>query len=235
MPINTLFVLVHSPLVGGLTWILVAREMEQRGLDVIVPLLLDTPGSKVPLWKQHTESVQRMLAHIPESQSITLVGHSGAGPLLPATRQSIPNSVDAYVFVDASLPRDSASRLDLMKAEDPDWAEGFQQHLERGGHYPDWSADDLREVIPDESLRRQTVAEMRPRGLSFFSEPIPVFQGWPDAPCVFILFSAPDQKAAARAKEEGWPVYEMEAGHFHMLVDKTAVTDLIVGAVNKLV
>lgn len=50
-----------------------------------------------------------------------------------------------------------------------------------------------------------------------------------------IRFSDPYQKVATKAKEEGWPVCEMEAGHFQMLVDETAVTDMIVGAVNKLV
>jgi hypothetical protein len=78
------------------------------------------------------------------------------------------------------------------------------------------------------------LAEMRPRALPFFTEPIPVFSGWPDAPCVYIRFSAPYQSVAARAKEYGWPVYELESGHFHMLVDEAAVTDLIVEAVNKL-
>jgi hypothetical protein len=175
-----------------------------------------------------------VLAHIPEGQPVTLVGHSGAGPLLPAIRQSLANPVHAYVFVDASVPQDGASRLDLMEAEDPDWAEQFQQELENGSRYPTWNFDDLSEVIPDETLRRKMLAEMRPRALPFFTEPIPVFSGWPDAPCVYIRFSAPYQSVAARAKEYGWPVYELESGHFHMLVDEAAVTDLIVEAVNKL-
>jgi hypothetical protein len=78
------------------------------------------------------------------------------------------------------------------------------------------------------------VAEIRPRALDFFTEPIPVFDGWPDAPCVYILFSEPYKSAAVQARESGWPTYELKAGHFHMLVDANAVTDLILEAVNKL-
>ena len=231
---DNLFVLIHSPLVGPLTWKLVANRMKKRDIKGIVPILSDKPDSNQPFWLQHTESVLHALAHIPEGQPVTLVGHSGAGPLLPAIRQSLANPVHAYVFVDASVPRDGASRLDLMKAEGPEWAEQFQQELEHGSRYPTWDFEDLSEVIPDETLRRQMLAEMRPRALSFFTEPIPVFSGWPDAPCTYIQFSAPYQSVAARAQEDGWPVYELEAGHFHMLVDEAAVTDLIVEAVNNL-
>ncbi|HMB23199.1 MAG: hypothetical protein ACM33V_03935 [Chloroflexota bacterium] len=86
----------------------------------------------------------------------------------------------------------------------------------------------MREVIPDESLRRQMIAELHPRGLSFFSEPIPVFAGWHAAPCVYIRLSAAYEKPVSQAREAGWQTYELEAGHFHMLVDPAAVTDLIV-------
>ncbi len=34
-----------------------------------------------------------------------------------------------------------------MKSEDPEWASQFQSYLEQGGRFPDWSFDDLQEVI----------------------------------------------------------------------------------------
>jgi hypothetical protein len=232
---DNIYVLIHSPLVGTLTWKLVARRMRQCGLNVVVPVLVDQSASKKPYWKQHTESVLQALAHTSVSQPITLVGHSGAGPLLPAIRQAFANPVSAYVFVDASIPQDGASRLDLMKTEDLDWAEQFQKELERGERYPNWNLEDLKDIIPDKTLRRQMMAEIQPRGLSFFTETIPVFGEWPDAPCVYIRFSEPYRKAAAKAREADWPTYELEAGHFHMLVDTVAVTDIIVTAVDKVV
>jgi len=232
---NNVYVLIHSPLVGGLTWALVADQMRQSGLNVIVPILIDLPDSEEPFWKQHAESVTQALAQIPIKTTFTLVAHSGAGPLLPAIRQYLPNAITAYVFVDAGIPRDGATRLDLMKSEDPEWAGQFQEELERGERFPNWSMEDLRDVIPDDSLREQMVAEIRPRGLSFFTEPIPVFSGWPDAPCVYIRFSAPYERPAARAQQAGWPTYELEAGHFHMLVNPAIVTETIVKSVNKLI
>jgi hypothetical protein len=232
---SNIYVLIHSPLVGGLTWTLVAHKMQQWDLEVVVPLLLDSADSPEPFWKQHAKSVTKAFAHIPGSEAVTLVAHSGAGPLLPAIRQSLGNPVNAYVFVDAGIPRDGFTRLDLMKSEDPEWAEQFQETLERGQRFPNWSMEDLRDVIPDESLRSQLVAEIRPRGLAFFTEPIPVFGSWPDAPCAYIRFSAPYERPAAQAQQAGWPTYELEAGHFHMLVDPGTVAEMIVNAVKKLI
>src|SRR6266496_2713602 len=198
------YVLIHSPLVGGLTWSLVANEMRRCGLDVIVPVLNDFPDSKEPYWEQHAASVSLALLDIPENASVVLVAHSGAGPLLPMIRESIPNPVHAYVFVDAGLPQNNATRLDMMKSEDSDWAQEFRTYLEGGGQFPNWSNADLREIVPGDNLRQQLVAELHPRGLDFFKEPIPVFDGWPEAPCVYILFSPPYQRAELEARQMGW-------------------------------
>lgn len=231
---NSVYVLIHSPLVGPLTWSRVADELRARGLAALVPVLADSPASQEPFWKQHAESISREMSFIPVETRVILVAHSGAGPLLPVIRRSIPNPVQAYTFVDAGTPRDGATRLDLMRSEDPEWAAQFQTELEQGQAFPSWSFDDLREVIPDEAIRRQMVAELHPRGLSFFTEPIPVFRGWPDAPCAYIRFSSPYDKSADEARAAGWPTYDLNAGHFHMLVDPVSVTDLIVHSVNRI-
>jgi len=231
---KNIYVLIHSPLVGPLTWNLVAEEMRQRTLEVIVPRLVDSPDSEDSYWKQHADCVSQALNRIPADTPVTLVAHSGAGPLLPVIRESIPNPVHAYVFVDAGLPSKEATRLGLMQSEDSDRARQFQEYLEGGGRFPNWSNEDLQEIIPDQSLREQMLAEIQPRALDFFTEPIPGFKTWPDAACVYILFSEPYRRVAAQARQLGWPTYELETGHFHMLVDPKAVTALIINSVNDL-
>jgi hypothetical protein len=207
--------------------------MHQRGLDVLVPILNDSTTSNEPFWKQHANSVSRTLGGMSQDTAVTLVAHSGAGPLLPAIRQCITNPIGAYIFVDAGIPRNGATRLDLMTSEDPEWAKRFKESLQRGERFPNWSSDDLREIVPDDNLRRKLVAEIHPRGLDFFTESIPVFDGWPDTSCAYIQFSAPYERPAAQARQAGWPTYELRAGHFHMLVDAKAVTDMIINAVIK--
>jgi hypothetical protein len=234
MNANSVYVLIHSPLVGGLTWTLVADQMRQRDLTVVVPILSDSAASKEPFWRQHAESVAQAHINVHKDEMVILVAHSGAGPLLPAIRQYIANPIHAYVFVDAGIPRDGATRLDLMMSEDPEWAKRFEEKLQGGDQFPNWSNEDLREIVPHENLREKLVAELHPRGLDFFTEPIPVFHEWPDAPCVYIQFSAPYENPATQARQAGWLTYELRAGHFHMLVDAKAVADIIIKSVNEI-
>ena len=139
---KNLYVLIHSPLVGGFTWSLVADEMRRRSLDVIIPFLDDSPASTEPYWKQHADSFAEAFVNVDKDIPITLVAHSGAGPLLPVLRESIPNPVRAYVFVDAGIPQPT-TRLDMMRSEDSNWAEQFQEFLEEGGRFPTWSSEEL--------------------------------------------------------------------------------------------
>jgi len=188
--LTDIFVLIHSPLVGPLTWSLVAEDLRRRGIEVVVPVLHDD-GSGVPYWRQHIASAAAAVASLPEDRALVLVGHSGAGPLLPAVGESCCRHVGAYLFVDAALPLDGQSRLDDMEADDPEFARQLRQHLVAGGRFPDWSEEDLRAVIPNHRLRRDMVAELRPRPLAFFQERIPGSVADLDAPCAYLRFSDP--------------------------------------------
>jgi len=226
--VDSTFVLIHSPLVGPITWSLVADALRERAIEGVTPTLHDADGTGAPYWEQHAEAVARAVAHVPTDRPLVMVGHSGVGPLLPVIRRRLPHPVLAYVFVDAGLPLDGLSRLAAMGAEDPDFALELRRHLVAGGHFPDWTDEDLREAIPDDRLRRLMVTELHPRSLAFFEEPIPGFVAAPDAPCGYLRFSAAYDEPADRARRAGWAYRAFDAGHFHMLVDPPAVTDALV-------
>src|SRR5260221_5339008 len=153
----TAFVLVHSPLVGPLTWALAADELKRRGVQMIVPELTSDARS-LPYWKQHILAVERALEPVPKDRRLVLVGHSGAGMLLPAIRQYIDRPVAGYIFVDAGIPKNGWSRLDFFSR---DHADTFRQAAS-GGFIPNWTDPDLRDVILDNDVRRRFVAELRP-------------------------------------------------------------------------
>ena len=222
-----LLVLVHSPLVGPFTWSAVAAALRRRGIDAVVPVLRDRGESAGPYWWQHAMSAAAMLAALPAGGQIVLVGHSGAGPLLPAVRRVSERSVAAYLFVDAGILHDDASRLGLLRFELPGLADQLQAHLEAGGCFPEWRDEDLRDVLPDAAVRRKMLQEMQPRGLPFWQEPLPVFDGWPDAPCAYLQFSDGYAVPAEQARADGWAYRRLDAGHFHMLVDPEAVTTMM--------
>jgi len=224
---NPAFVLVHSPLVGPGTWLPVAQSLEQQDVAVLVPRLMDDGQTVLPYWTQHAEAVARGMSSLPADRPLILVGHSGAGLLLPAIRERMPNPVAGYIFVDAGLPRDGMSRLTEIEDSIPEDAAGFREHLEAGGRFPVWTDQDLSDIIPDRRLRHDLLDALSPRPLSFFTEPIPVFAGWPDAPCAYIKLSDGYGRAAEAAEHAGWALSEIDAGHFHMLVDPVEVAALL--------
>ena len=219
-----LFVLVHSPLVGPLTWSRVAPVLRERGNDAVVCVVKDAPESHNSYWSQHVASAAAALRTVPVEQAVVLVGHSGAGALLPALGQAIPHRVAAYLFVDAGLPLDGRSHLADMDDAVPEIAQPLRAYLAAGGRFPTWREEDLCEALPDASLRSQLVAELQPRDLAFFNEPIPGFAPGSHASCAYLQFSAAYEGAAVRARQRRWPVHHMPSGHFHMLVASQEVT-----------
>jgi pimeloyl-ACP methyl ester carboxylesterase len=196
-------------------------------VQAAVPALRDDPERDELYWSQQVESVVTALRGAPEGQPLVLVGHSGAGALLPALGAALARPIAAYVFVDAGIHRDGLSRLEMMVDEDAPFADGLRAHLQSGGRYPEWTDEQLQEAIPDDARRAAVLAELQPRGLDFFSEPIPVPAGWPDGPAAYLQFSTAYAVPAAKARELGWPVREIEGSHFLMLIDPETVADAI--------
>ena len=228
--VNT-FVLVHSPLVGPLTWSRVAEELRHRGIEALTPALPQDDDAAGPFWERHAGAIAQTLRALPADRSVILAGHSGAGPILPAIRREADRSVAAYLFVDAGLPENGQPRLGSG-----DFARQLRELYARGERFPNWGDELLRTVVPDPSVRRALLAELRPQPWAFWAEPIPVFAGWPDAPCAYLRF-APNpayDAAAAEAGRRGWPCLELAGGHFHLLVDPAAVAEALLHLVRRM-
>jgi hypothetical protein len=224
---NARFVLIHSPLCGPLTWMPVADELRRRGIAALMPPLRDSPEAGQPYWQQHAASVAVALAAVPADLPLVLVGHSGAGPLLPVIRERLVQRVGGYIFADAGLPHPGRSRFDEWAVNSPDLAPQLREHLAAGGRYPTWGDDDLHTVIPDERRRADVIAELHPRPLAFFDEIFPDSPGWPDAPCAYLRFTASYDRPAREARARGWPVRALNAGHFHQLVEPATVAEAL--------
>jgi hypothetical protein len=178
-----LVVLVHSPLVGPFSWSIVAERLQEWKVDVLVLRLTDRDDSDLPYWEQHTAAVKEALADIPQERRVVLAGHSGAGPLLPAIHRAIAQPVAARLFVDASLPHPGLSALDELAINVPDLAQELRPFLVAGGSYPNWGAEELREILPDTFIREQFLAEPHPRELRSFEEKMPDVAIGPKTPC----------------------------------------------------
>ncbi len=219
-------VLISSPLCGPATWEPVAAALGRRGVDATIAQLRDDDPAQ-PYWRQHAATAAERLRNLPPGQAPLLVAHSGAGPLLPAIRRVAGRSVGGYLFADAGLPHPEYSRLDELAQAVPALAEDLRAELLAGKRYPTWDDAALRPLIPDPARRAATLAELRPRPLAFFTEALPPSDGWPDAPCAYLRFSAAYDAHAAAARARGWPTHAFDAGHFQQLVDPDGVAEAL--------
>jgi hypothetical protein len=220
------FVLVHSPVVGPLTWAGTAEALGRHGHRALVPALRIGPDDPPPYWAQLADRVTALAGSA--IGSVTLVAHSGAGPLLPAIDQRLAVPVRCCVFVDATLPARSGSTPVV-----PPQFLGQLRDLARDGRLPRWSEwwgpQGISALVPDEALRHQVESEMPSLPLAVLEESVHVPEGWPRSRCGYLQFSEVYTAEAAEARSRGWPVTTLPGGHLHMLVDPEAVAQAIIG------
>jgi hypothetical protein len=220
------FALIHSPLVGPTTWSLVVRELARRGREAVAPSLLGVADAPSPQWRHGPEAVHAATARI--ENPLILVGHSGAGLVLPAIADALTAEVAALVFVDAHLPP-ARGGAPLAPA-------GYLHDLRAlaiDEVLPPWSSwfgeDTWRELVPNEPLRVALEQEMPCLPLSYFEASVPMPAGWDERPCAYLLFASDTYgDSAADARSRGWPVTEIRgAQHLTLVTDPIAVTDAL--------
>ena len=189
------FVLVHSPVTGPSTWRWVAGQLADRGHRVTVPAV--PPVATSLGWAAFVGSVAALADT--KGQPV-LVGHSGAGPLLPIIGDRI--GAAALVFVDADVPP-AAGETPLVPAE----FLGVLRDLAIGTRLPPWSEwfgpDTMREMIPDDRQRKIVTAELPEVPLSYFESRAPVPDGWMRTRCGYVLLSDAYTAQAERAEAAG--------------------------------
>jgi hypothetical protein len=222
---DPILVLVHSPVLGPTSWSPVASDLKVRGREALVPSLTGIDDAPVPRWRHGVKAVRAAVAGI--ASPIVLVGHSGAGPLLPSIADAVSAEVAALIFVDASLPPASGAALlappgflDQLRAISTDRV------------LPPWSSwfgeGKMRELVPDGSLREVLEQEMPRLPLAYFEESLPVPDGWTERPCGFLLLTEAYGESAADAQDRGWPVAEIpEVQHLAPVTDPIAVADVL--------
>lgn len=225
-------VLLHSPLVGSTSWGRLPEVLRSGGHPVAVPSV--TSDDSPPYAHRYVAAAALDLAAAELPPPLVLVGHSGAGPLLPQVAGAAGaggQRLGGYVFLDAGVPRPGATRLELLESEDRQLATELRRHLATGGRFPEWSDADLTAEVPDRRSRSDLVASIRGRGLDFWTEPIPMPVDWPDAPCGYLRLSTAYDVVARQASARGWPVRELDLGHFAAMTDPESVAAALLGVV----
>lgn len=219
---DLLLVLIHSPFLTPDSWKAVAGEMTPEH-QVIVPSLMRALHSGPPYWKHQATLVRESLEGVAGGKPALLVGHSGAGALLPLIASEIEQPVGGYVFVDAGLPEGHGSWLEAA----PEALAGHLRSIAVDGWVPPWSEwwedVDLARELPEDRLRADFRAGLQPLPLVMFEEPRPETPGWPDAPCAYLQLSDGYSVEAAQARQRGWPTTVLALTHMALLTNPNTV------------
>jgi pimeloyl-ACP methyl ester carboxylesterase len=222
---DPVFVLVHSPLLGPTSWSAVASALKERDREAFVPSLLGIAQAPPPRWRRAVDAVRDAASAI--ASPAVLVGHSGAGPLLPNIADALPAEVAALIFVDASVPPTSGIAplvppgfLDRLRAISSDCV------------LPRWSSwfgeETMAELVPDAARRDVLEQEMPHLPLAYLEESVPLPERWAERPCAFLLLTQAYRESAADARGRGWPAKEIPGvQHLAPVTDPIAVTDAL--------
>jgi hypothetical protein len=228
-------VLVHSPLVGPLTWVPCARVLQACGVDAVVPDLRHVGAGGPPYWPRVVEAVVDAMGQLDEPGPVTVVAHSNAGVFVPTLVDASPRRVEVVVLVDAVMPGAPGpvpvapeGLLSQVRA-----LAGADGRLPRWTDW--WSPEDVGSLLPDADVRR-AVADDQPRlPVDYFEQVVPVPAGWPPTQGAYLQFTAVYDSDAARARSAGWVVQRMSGGHLHQVVDPVAVADAVMGLARRVV
>lgn len=208
------FILLHSPLLGPLTWQAVAADLRGRGVRVQAPAW--RPLAQIDGGFYRTLATD-LAARVDEAAegAFTLVAHSGAGALIPALVSALSTPVAATILVDAILPHPGQCWLDTTPP-------GLRQDLtlgSQGGELPSWDGwwppGALERLVPDPGLRRALLAELAPLPLAYFEEIAPL--GDLKGPGAYLQLSGAYEDQAQAARALGWRARRLQLNHLSPL------------------
>lgn len=227
------FVLVHGSFGGGWVWQKVTPLLRAAGHDIYTPRLTGLSDRSHLLdcgvdLTTHITDVVGLLSYEGISD-VVLVGHSYAGMVITGVAAKAPERLKRLVYLDAYVPEDGQSEVDL-------WPAAWQDALQ-----PDEAAGSgLREPLPpatlgitDPEMADWMEARMTPHPLATYTEPVPAgsaesaalpraFVHCTEGPITHVFAPFAD-----KARTGGWNVHELATGHMAMLTAPHEVTELL--------
>lgn len=145
---------------------------------------------------------------------LTIVGHSGAGFLLPFIAEELGSSC-RLCFVDAGVPEAEGESTPSR-----DFLEQLRQKAVNGV-LPKWStwwgAEVVESLIPDVERRAEVELELPNVSLSLYERLVRIPPNWRARLCSYILLSEGYRNDATLAESMGWSVATRLGGHLDLV------------------
>lgn len=224
------FVLLHSPLLGPLSWRAVAGRLRALGHAAEAPALPSLMETDPPYYSALVERAAGEVA-AGAGEAPILVAHSGAGALLPSLADRLGRS-GGMIFVDAILPHPGRSWFDTAPENlRSDLRAGAQAGLLPPWH-DWWPPGALERLLPDPAMRRAVIDELTPIPAAYFEEPAPaaVLAGR----AAYLKLSDSYEDEARLANRQAWPLVRLPLHHLAPLTHAEAVALALQGLAERL-
>jgi pimeloyl-ACP methyl ester carboxylesterase len=226
------FVLVHGAWHGGWGWVRLAELLRRQGHVVFAPTLtgqgerahLISPSVNATL---HIADIVNLIRY-ERLRDIVLVGHSYGGNVISGVAEIVPDKIASLVFLDAFVPDDGDSVVDLVQ---PVVKEAILAAAARGETTV--PVRDAAAFNVNEKDRAWVDSLAGPQPIGTMTEKLKL-TGARDriAKKTYIRASAyPNvafEAAHARAKAEGWRTYEVPCGHDVMIDMPERLAEILV-------
>jgi pimeloyl-ACP methyl ester carboxylesterase len=229
------FLIVHGAFGGGWEWASTAAALRALKHEVYTPTLTGMGerhhlGPNVGL-ATHIEDVLAVL-EFEDLHDVVMCGASYGGMAVTGAADRYSDRVALVVYIDALVPRDGQSGLDLL----PAWFDAMVREAgdDRGhGWVPIPAAIIPPEGLISESARDHYVSRLRSQPVASFTEPIRLTGRVDSLPRAFIRCTAnaldgdPIEPMAARARSEGWIYRELATPHDPQLFNPASTAEIL--------
>jgi pimeloyl-ACP methyl ester carboxylesterase len=226
------FVLVHGAWHGGWAWRRVADRLRARGHIVFTPTLTGL-GERAHLLHPRIDAslhIADVLSAIKYERldDIVLVGHSYGGCVISGIVEAMPDTIRSIVFLDAFIPDNGDSTLDLVQ---PAVQEVIRAALARGETTV--PVRDAAAFKVNEKDRAWVDALATPQPIGTMTEKLTLTGARDHIPTKSYIRASgyPNvsfEKAYARAKADPtWRTYEVPCGHDVMIDAPDRLTEIL--------
>ena len=215
------FVIVHGAWSGAHAWRWVRPLLRAAGHEVVTPSLTGL-GERAHLATRstnlgtHIADVTAVLDY-EDLDDVVLVGHSYGGMVITGVADRVPERIGRLVYLDADVPRDGESELDLVPADVRSRYEESARTRGDGWLVPPPLPDPLPPgLLPQEMW---AVARMVPQPLATMTQPLCLEHEAPDLPRTYVLCTQdkdgkPPRPFLDRLRSDpAWRLVELAAGH----------------------
>jgi pimeloyl-ACP methyl ester carboxylesterase len=219
------FVFVHGGWDGGWSWSKVEKLLRPAGHEVFRPTLTGS-GERVHLASPdvnldtHIMDVVNVLVYEDLHDAI-VVGVSYGGMVITGVADRVPERIAQLVYLDAYLPQNGQSAVDLIGPEMLAAVEAIANAVGDGWRVPHDPPDAYNRTDFTLNAGKQRITLGNPAAASIKR----TFICCTERDKTGIM--APIEKAAARAREEGWDYYELATKHWPVWDQPDVVADLL--------